>query len=902
MLTGAQVNRITDALLAAYTRDELHRMVRAGMDVDFTHHAAPDKPYDAQVFDFVEWADRQERVAELIACAYNANYRNAALQELTGQAMEWPQCINAGLTLYNDRAYFYVTRTLELRYLSVLIRRYQGWRDRYLPLPGIVETETRAAAPDLDFDMQFRPPSFEKFTEHGFVRDKPLERESVDDLLEALTENKRLMVLGKPGTGKTTTLWWLVYRYALAAQEDPQSPIPVFIRLVYFTGNEPALDFAVKYASDLGPYLPAYLKRGRIILLLDALNEMPRDEHEERVRRIKELIDDFPDAPVVMTCRELDPEYVDVLNVRAKVTIPTLSLSQQMAFLKKYIDHAKAEEFFWQLTGGDVAGLYNAWQQVGGTFEQFWAIAEVPEEIRQSLSHAQQDAFAKLHRDGLPPLLALGVNPYYLRMFVEVYRTDGRLPSNLGHLFTAFVQVLLDRESKFRKSEDWPGADALIDALAELAYSMQEAGLQESVISREWATKYFPDTDRMLYLAASATLLDLIDHNVRFVHQLLQQYFAAVAWRKRLKDDTDFRRYWPNGWLEITGWEEVAILLAGILPDAKWFVDTLTPVNPILGARCVTESGGEPAPETIEMVKANLLRIAIGRNNPIQERDAAGNALNLLGDPRPGVSLRDDGLPMIEWCKVPEGEFTMGSARGTESMSFEEEMPEFGVTLPGYLISKYPITNAQYQAFVDEGGYSDKWQACWTTTGWEWRVENHMNAPIHYGSVSDLPNHPVVGVSWYEAVAFCNWLSIRFGFAVRLPSEAEWEKAARGLDGRKYPWGNEITAERASYLDTAIQSTSAVGIFPAGESPYGLLDVSGNVMEWTNSRFAEYPYDVADGRESSDSEGLRAVRGGAWYSNSMYVRCAYRLGYNPFGGFAWVGFRVMSSVVESVVD
>jgi formylglycine-generating enzyme required for sulfatase activity len=166
-----------------------------------------------------------------------------------------------------------------------------------------------------------------------------------------------------------------------------------------------------------------------------------------------------------------------------------------------------------------------------------------------------------------------------------------------------------------------------------------------------------------------------------------------------------------------------------------------------------------------------------------------------------------------------------------------------------------------------------------------------------------------VGVTWYDARAYCDWLTGQLrawegtpeplasllqdeGWQVRLPSEAEWEKAARGTEGRTYPWGNEADVERANYDSTGIGSTSAVGCFPGGASPYGVLDMSGNVWEWCHSLYKPYPYDPTDGRENPEAEGSRVLRGGAFYNFQGYVRCAYRRWGNPYYRGSGYGFRL----------
>jgi len=300
-----------------------------------------------------------------------------------------------------------------------------------------------------------------------------------------------------------------------------------------------------------------------------------------------------------------------------------------------------------------------------------------------------------------------------------------------------------------------------------------------------------------------------------------------------------------------------------------------------------------------------LAELAPGGHLPAPERAAAADVLARLGDPRPGVGLRSDGLPDIVWCEVPAGPFTMGSKDDPDA--YDDESPQHEQPLPyAYRISKYPVTNAQYAAFVQEGGYDNP--NYWTEGGWQ--EKGDLTGPQTYGGVYDLPNHPVVMVSWYEALAFCRWLDEQLyqrgelseGKQVTLPTEAEWEKAARGTDGRRYPWGGEPDPNRANYDETGIGTTSAVGLFPGGETPYGCLDMSGNVWEWTRSLWGEkwdkptfkYPYDSRDGREDIDAPvGVRRVlRGGAFLYQRRDVRCPCRDRYNPYARYRFYGFRV----------
>jgi formylglycine-generating enzyme required for sulfatase activity len=206
------------------------------------------------------------------------------------------------------------------------------------------------------------------------------------------------------------------------------------------------------------------------------------------------------------------------------------------------------------------------------------------------------------------------------------------------------------------------------------------------------------------------------------------------------------------------------------------------------------------------------------------------------------------------------------------------------------------VTVAQFRTFVEQSGYQ----------------------PAAENSLCGLDNHPVVNVTWYDAMQYCQWLTeqlrqwpqtpeplatiLREGGQVTLPSEAEWEKAARGVDGRLYPWGNEFNANKANTGETGINRASAVGCFPQEVSPYSVLDMAGNVWEWTRSLWEQedktpysYPYDPEDGRERFEVPNnlRRVLRGGAVWDDQRLARCAFRYGGGPDHRVDGGGFRVV---------
>jgi serine/threonine-protein kinase len=245
-----------------------------------------------------------------------------------------------------------------------------------------------------------------------------------------------------------------------------------------------------------------------------------------------------------------------------------------------------------------------------------------------------------------------------------------------------------------------------------------------------------------------------------------------------------------------------------------------------------------------------------------------------------------NGVPMVY---VPNGCFNMGEA-----------LEAHQICLAAFWIDKYEVTNAHYQRFVAEGGYTRR--EFWTETGWQWRIANNISAPQDYNGFS-APDQPRVGISWYEAYAYAQWR------AARLPTEAEWEYAARGSEGFIYPWGNTFDGSRLNFCDKncpiswadttaddGYQETAPVGSYPEGASWVGALEMSGNVWEWVSSHYQPYPYAADDGREAAEGSARRGLRGGSLDLPQDLTRAVFRGHDKPdFRNFN-VGFRVVIAV------
>lgn len=222
----------------------------------------------------------------------------------------------------------------------------------------------------------------------------------------------------------------------------------------------------------------------------------------------------------------------------------------------------------------------------------------------------------------------------------------------------------------------------------------------------------------------------------------------------------------------------------------------------------------------------------------------------------------------FDWIEIPAGEFLMGSNPIQPITSYPDESPEHQIDLEEFFISAKPITNAQYEKFVLSTGYKK---------------------PGHWiGGVvpSQKKAHPVTYIDWDDANAFASWCG------ASLPSEAQWEKSARSSDGRLFPWGDAEPTNEDANFGNLIGDTTEVGIHKSGASVYGVLDLAGNVWEWTSSIHREYPYNSNDGREDVNLWGARVVRGGNYLSAAKNIRCADRHSIYPTARDIYIGFRV----------
>ncbi len=740
---------------------------------------------------------------------------------------------------------------------------------------------------------------------------------------EALTDFERLAVLGDPGSGKTTLLRYLALLYArdvaeksrrvktkLGLAESGRLPILLYLRQIgrFLKTHRPnddgteghalLLDFLHQSLKGDNIVLPDHffeerLDQGRAVVLLDGLDEVADPHLRRRVSRLVEAFcRAYPRCRYVVTSRIVGYSGPARLGEAFNTTtVRDFRLKEVNRFLTNWhrllaVGHMGA---------GPSAETYAAGQ------------------TRQLLESIQANDRV---RD-------LAINPLMLTVIAMVHRDRVKLPDRRAELYAEAVDVLLGKWDEARglaEVEILP--DQTFDAgdrrlvLQNLALLMQEQEQKEIAVAelQTWLRAHFaeivtrprdvdPTLKRFLKVIEERTgLLTARGEGIyAFSHLTFQEYLAALAVAGRDDYIPYTLKRTANPW-----WREVILLEAGYLSTQSRekttrFIRAIAGLkeepepyhNLVLAAECLRDVGSKRVKGNLEQgikeqlqrklgESPSLLRKVFGAKQMTTQRIAAAQALARIGGETFSFWSKPYGEP--EWVEIPAGEFWMGSEKG----KYDDERPQHKLHLDTFLMARTPITNAQYHLFVQAANHQ---------TPRHWEDERPPKG---------LESHPVVNVSWHDAMAYCRWLGEATGKNIILPSEAEWEKAARGdKDKREYPWGDTFEATRCNSSDLGLGQTTPVGIFPNGAGPYGCLDMSGNVWEWTRSLWEKegdeseftYPYNPTDGRENLDAsdEVRRVLRGGAFHYNEQLVRCAVRHWNTPDLRLRNFGFRVLVS-------
>lgn len=809
-----------------------------------------------------------------------------------------------------------VARAAELVYMDRLKLAELRHVAQYTPLSGQSAVQRAVSG-----RLQLQPVvARQEFDHLPWSRERalPLEQRRFEDAVAELKAIRRAVLLGDPGSGKTTTFYKLAADLMETALADPAAPVPLMVRLGLWTAAaEPFPAFLRRSVGELGEGLEQRLAEGRVALLLDGINEIPAGQQATKYRAVGDFLAQRPRLLAWVSCREQD--YPPDRDLRLdRVTVAPLDAVRVGEFIHNYLDalpdfgRQAADDLFWQLAGEKAQETYQRFmEEIGPKLaypeRTFWLDGQMPDGLTWGWSWDKDnnhywETWLK-ERARPASLLLLATNPYMLFMLLQVYQDKRAVPANRGQLFDWFVERLLLRERLFawdaqaRAVVRQAAGEALLAGLTELAYEMQRRSAANrardggalTVLPLDVVTRFLDERQR--YQAASANLLSLGDE-VRFTHQLLQEYFVARAMRERIFPGSAgvslaaggtpallTRDIWPpKTWWRPTNWEEATILLAGLYSDdctpvLLWLAE----VQPELAARCIVKSGAHtPEATKLRLRDLWLPRLTDVKRDPdARARAAVGRALARITledgtplDNRPGVgfTLRDGlKIPDIAWSEaVPAGEYEIGG----DEIGGESNERQVTIQHP-YRLTRYPITNMQFDCFVTAPDFADeRW----------WRGLPEKEQQIDDTYFLAYTNSPHERVSWYQAVAFCRWLSDKLGYTVELPHEYEWEVAARWSDGRYYPWGNEFDPARANTsVGDNVGQTTAVGLYPHGANQeLKLYDLSGNVWEWCRNKFLKRDDDRVD-----DSRDWRVLRGGSWHNNTYYARAATRYGNSP---------------------
>ncbi|MGL5825020.1 MAG: SUMF1/EgtB/PvdO family nonheme iron enzyme, partial [Nocardioides sp.] len=739
-------------------------------------------------------------------------------------------------------------REAEEAYLQRIVENVGSRVSDYYPLPTVSVSEGIAEAPNI-----------QDLVESALAQYSPSTR-TVRTSLDLLAQvqnvdgpHLRVQLTGESGAGKSFTLLYFLHVLSSTALTDPTAPIPIFVQLKSYRSGLPFIDHIRNVATTDFPevrgYLESLLAQGRVVLLVDGLNEMPAKALDLNIKLIRVFLMEYSQISVVVTSLFADytPERGLGLD---EVELRRLTPIHIQDFVNRHIQPQEAaDKFFWGLIDDDEApNFLTAFLKQGGTREQFWLhrglspLAPRPEEARPFF---QWDLWVS-ERDNPLSLLNLVGNPYMLSLSLHVFSAAGALPPNRYSLLSTFYQVMFDAAAGRRQDKD--AQESFLSVLAVRMHKLR----QQSVSSDDLIEAGIDGQSTHVQSARQARILDLGDL-LTFAHPLLREFFAAshveLLWRsgESVLDLSDSVEWW-----ELNGWEDAIILLAGkYARDPERFLNWLRDSQPELASQCVVREACKVSEQYLQSLAAAWLpRLTHDKEAP-RARAAIGRALGRLNiDSRPGVCVLDNqGLPLFEWCRVVASTERAGSQRVID-------------------VSKFLVTNSQFRPFVLDGGYTEAHRDCWTDAGWSWRSLVGRVGPDDYTEVFRLPNHPRIGTVWYEVVAYTRWLTKAMRNAgtlgqeeeVRLLSELEFEACAMGHDrSRRYPWGDVYDDSRCNVRE--LRSTSTVGLYPSGASPEGIHDLVGNAWTWCSTK---WDANAATQDNDLEGDGPRVYRGGSW--------------------------------------
>jgi formylglycine-generating enzyme required for sulfatase activity/predicted MPP superfamily phosphohydrolase/energy-coupling factor transporter ATP-binding protein EcfA2 len=708
------------------------------------------------------------------------------------------------------------------------------------------------------------------------IKDQPL-----IDIEKLLARKKCILLRGTAGMGKTTLIKHLAYTITRGTGLTflcKYLPVMVFLKDLWPIYEEELSrgEYKITFESILNIYLQTrmrqlpmetisdFLGQDRALFLLDGLDEIPVQLRPGLAEIIATFRFEHKQNRFLITSR---PHGIDgrIKDYFGKTTQDIEPLDDQK--VRKFI----ADWF--RIVSGQARGL-----------------------AEQNSKEMTEDIKMNEH------ISVFTQNPLLLTALCILYQDNKRIHNQRVELYRRIVRNMLYRRFHSHRNPEKPAR--IEDYLKLLAFYMQERNLKSIDVgaAKDILKKFFPRSHREPFEYARyiddlfdeieprcGLLKRLSDGEIEFFHLTFQEFLAA---RYMVYMEIDFSQFLDKSW-----WEETILLYIGLI-NLEWKEKANVAIKEIfnrqpldkkthyrlwlLGARALRDIQAYKRDEKSVVQARDKLNLLIQSAADPETRFSAGDILGYLGDPR---------IEPDKMVRVEAGEFIRGSVRGEDH---GDDRPTRSIYLDAFLIGQYPVTNSEFKRFVDNGGYNTK--EFWTPEGWEWRKTKKIGEPRYwYDRKWNGPNFSVVGINWYEAFAYSRWLSDKTGKLFRLPTEAEWEKAARGTNEYRYPWGNLFDHNLCSSHETGIHRTSPVGIFPAGKSPYGCVDMAGNVWEWCADWYSSnyYKDSPAENPQGPASGSYRACRGGSWISLAEFCRTTFRDYYSPEERKNNLGFRLV---------
>lgn len=736
--------------------------------------------------------------------------------------------------------------------------------------------------------------------QHEDVDQKAVERAEAAALLfeEWIGKQPALVVLGDPGSGKSTSL----KRFALGLAQSDNAPLPILLPLnayseAYEIEHLSFEDYLPRYfasrskklnADKLAHLFTQALEQGKAVVLVDGLDEVG-DKRGEIVSQVESFVRGWiPEGTpgksrnrVVVTSRFVGYRDYPLRDVRWKTV--ALSDWNRTEIGRFFMVFSLAAELAWS-GGEDESGCRQ----------------RAADELKSLLSVIQ----------GNDRIRRLAGNPLLASLLALIKRQGVTLPHRRVELYELYMGTLLRSWNRSRSLDHkrvGPDIDyaSTLPLLAKLAFHLRQNDPRGGLISldaiKTFLRSHYED-DGYTRKEADEQSKDFLDSVHRysslliekgakqygFIHLTFEEYLAGYGLALE-KQATLFEKF-VELLKQPEHWKESLLLSLGVIAVVKTnqeaakllleqLLQTKQPDAVLLSGELLVDVGASVLGRRMAAsIQKGLLDQAQDDQQSISIRARAGR---LLGD---SGWLPDDLDVMIP---IKAGKFLRGDKK--EEARIDKD----------YWIGKYLVTNAQYQCFIDLGGYET--EAFWSEKGWAWREKGKIQFPAYWDDRKFAnPLSPVVGVSWYEAEAYSRWRLSRMRekpadyelpegkvgeLQCRLPSNDEWERAARGQDGWEYPWDEkEFSAAKANSeeswdaADGDVRGTTAVNIFPQGTNPAGLFDCAGNVWEWTSP---------------SEKGGLPNIRGGDWNDNKGRLRCAFRYWEHAICRYYYLGFRLV---------